>query len=93
MFKISSINYYIKLYIQSCPHNNIDHKHQCIIPSRMYCNQSESTKAGRHQLDSDQSLAWGESHIQEFVMNMSLVGQEERFAVTCPAQNHAYYIQ
>lgn len=59
----------------------------------MYCNQSEGTKAGRHQLDSDQSLAWRESHIQKFMMNMGFIGQEERLTVTCPAKNHAHYIE
>ena len=59
----------------------------------MYCNQSKCTKAGRHQLNSNECLTWGESHIQEFMMNMSLVGQEERFAVTCPTKNHAHYIE
>lgn len=59
----------------------------------MYCNQSEGTKTGRHQLNSDECLTWGKSHIQKFMMNMSLVGQEERFTVTCPAKYDTHHIK
>lgn len=59
----------------------------------MYCNQSKGTKTGGHQLDGDECLAWGKSHIQEFMMNMSLVWKEKSLPVTCPAKNHAHYIE
>lgn len=59
----------------------------------MYCNQSEGTKTGRHQLNSDECLTWRESHIQKFMMNMSLVGQEERLTVTCPAKYDTHHIK
>ena len=59
----------------------------------MHGNQSKCTKAGRHQLNGDECLTWGESHIQEFMMNMSFVGQEEWFTVTCPAKYDTYHIK
>lgn len=59
----------------------------------MYCNQSKGTKTGGHQLDSNECLTRGKSHIQEFMMNMSLVGQEKSLPITCPAKNHAHYIE
>lgn len=59
----------------------------------MYCNQRKCTKAGRHQLDGDECLTWGKSHIQKLVMNMSLVGQEKSLPVTCPAKNHTHHIK
>lgn len=59
----------------------------------MYCNQSKCTKAGRHQLNSNECLTRREPHIQKFMMNMSLVGQEERFTVTCPAKYDTYHIK
>ena len=59
----------------------------------MFCNQSKCTKAGRHQLNSNECLTRREPHIQKFMMNMSLVGQEEWFTVTCPAKYHAHYIE
>lgn len=59
----------------------------------MHCNQSKCTKTCRHELNSDECLTWGKSHIQEFVMNMSLVGQEKSLPVTCPTKNHTHHIK
>lgn len=59
----------------------------------MYCNQSKCTKTGRHQLDGDECLAWGKSHIQKFMMNMSLVRQEKSLPITCPAKHNTYHIK
>ena len=59
----------------------------------MYCNQSKCTKAGRHQLNSNECLTRREPHIQKFMMNMSLVGQKKSLPITCPAKNHTHYIE
>lgn len=59
----------------------------------MYCNQSKCTKAGRHQLNSNECLTRREPHIQKFMMNMSLVGQEEWLAVTGPEKYDTYHIK
>lgn len=59
----------------------------------MHGNQSKCAKTGRHQLDSNECLTRGKSHIQEFMMNMSLVGQEKSLSITCPAKNHTHHIK
>lgn len=55
----------------------------------MYGSQCKGTESGRHKLNGDQGFTGSESHIEELVMDMGLIGLKKRLPVTGTAQHHA----
>ena len=74
------------------PGHHVNHEHQRVVHI-LYGRDGKRTEAGRHQLDSHHRLAGREAHLQELVMNMRLVGHEQRPSVARTAQHHTHHVQ
>ena len=78
--------------VQQRPRCHVDDEHQRVVHV-MDGHHRKRAEAHRHQLDGHHRPARREPHGQELVVDVRLVGHEQRLLVARPAHHHPHHVQ